>query len=438
MAYYPFRDRLRFPLWKVLLPVCLFQILQSLFHGSAMLAGGDGRAVEFAFAPVYMGIYFFSVKDDRSKLLFLYLFVMNYTMILRGAATFLEARLFYDPFPNFISWRSTLLSLAALAVSVPFMLRIFANARDKVLNTNAPVFWRTMWLIPAFTTTIAMIFTNDFQAEQVRSFRFLFARVLLLLCIFVVYTILLDALDGIRRQAALAEQAETQEQLLNLQKTQHKQLIQYMEEMKAVRHDLRQHLSVIEACLEREDIDGLKEYLQAYKEKLPADIHGTFTPNFALNAVCTHFAEEARKYGIDYDVSLDIPERLPINEPEVCALLGNLLENAVDACREVCGSVPFIKARGTWEDGQMVIPWTTPAGRLRSGRENGSGQRSGTASGSAPGWSGGRRNAAGERRNLFMKTACFILPFCCMDSRTSFPSWTGRAGPAPWPSGRQW
>ena len=200
-----------------------------------------------------------------------------------------------------------------------------------------------------------MIFTNDFQVEQVRSFRFLFARVLLLLCIFVVSTILLDALDGIRRQAALAEQAETQEQLLNLQKTQHKQLIQYLEDMKVVRHDLRQHLSVIGTCLEREDIDGLKEYLQAYEEKLPADIRRTFTLNFALNAVCTHFAEEARKYGIDYDVSLDIPERLPINEPEVCALLGNLLENAVDACREIRGSVPFIKARGTWEEGQMVI-----------------------------------------------------------------------------------
>lgn len=156
MAYYPFRDRLRFPLWKVLLPVCLFQIAQSLFYGSAIQAGGDGRAIESAFALVYMGIYFFSVKDDRSKLLFLYLFVMNYTMILRGATTFLEARLFYDPTPNFISWRSTLLSLAALAVSVPFMLRIFANARDKVLNTDSPVFWRTVWLIPAFTTAIVL------------------------------------------------------------------------------------------------------------------------------------------------------------------------------------------------------------------------------------------------------------------------------------------
>lgn len=168
------------------------------------------------------------------------------------------------------------------------------------------------------------------------------------------YSILLDALDGIRRQAALAEQAEMQEQLLNLQQTQHKQLLQYMEDIKEVRHDLRQHISVIRAYLEQEDINGMKKYLQAYERKLPADIRRTFAKNFALNAVCTHFAEEARKYEIDYDVSLDTPEELPISEPEVCALLGNLLENAVDACREV-QSAPFIKVRGMWEDGRMVI-----------------------------------------------------------------------------------
>ena len=32
-------------------------------------------------------------------------------------------------------------------------------------------------------------------------------------------------------------------------------------------------------------------------------------------------------------MKLDIPEYLPTNEPEVCALMGNLLENAVDGCR---------------------------------------------------------------------------------------------------------
>lgn len=355
IAYYPFRDRLRFPLRNVLAVVLLLQFVQSALYGAVIWQGGSGKGAELILVVFSIGVYFFSVRDNRLKILFLYLFVTDYVIIIRGLSVFLEANLFFRPNMVFFSYRSTLIYLLTLALSAPFMLRFLARAKAKAFGVNAPAFWRTAWMVPAFTTIIVMIFTFDFDAENVRSFSFLLARVLLLLCVFVVYSTLLDTLDGIRRQAALAEQAEVQEQLLNLQRMQHEQLLQYNEEVKAARHDLRQHLSVIRAYLDKNDIDGLKHYLVAYERKLPPDIRRIFTKNFALNAVCTRYAEEARKYEIDYDVELDMPERLPMNEPEVCALLGNLLENAVDACREVRRSVPFIRVRGAWEDSHIVF-----------------------------------------------------------------------------------
>lgn len=74
-----------------------------------------------------------------------------------------------------------------------------------------------------------------------------------------------------------------------------------------------------------------------------------------MNAVCTHYAEKAKRHGIDYDVALNMPEHLPVNEPEVCALLGNLLENAVNACRKVTHSATFIRVRGAWKNGHIVF-----------------------------------------------------------------------------------
>ena len=73
MAYWPFRERLRFSLWKALLPVCLLQLVESLLFGGIVQAGGNGMALAYAFAPVYMGLYLFSVRDNRRKILFLYL-----------------------------------------------------------------------------------------------------------------------------------------------------------------------------------------------------------------------------------------------------------------------------------------------------------------------------------------------------------------------------
>jgi len=353
MAYYPFRDRLRSPVWKVLLLIVLLQLGHALLYG---WVAPEGRmAVEYSISLLYMVVYFFFVRDNRCKLLFLYLFVVDYSMIQRGVSTFLEARFFYSPGMEFISWRSSLFSLGVIAVSAPFMFHFLANAREKVLRTDAPVFWRTVWLLPAFTTVIVMSFTHDLSFERVRSFQFLLTRLLLLLSVFVVYSILLDALDGIRHQAALEQQAAMQEHLLNLQRTQHERLLTHIEEVKATRHDLRQHLNVMWAYLEKEDIDGLKAYLMGYGKSLSTNIWRTFTQNFALNAVCNYYAEEARKYEIDYDVKLDTPKQFPMSEPEVCALLGNLLKNAIDACREVRRFAPFIKVRGMFKMDCFVL-----------------------------------------------------------------------------------
>ena len=355
MAYYPFRDRLRFSFWKILSFVCLLQISQSFLYGYMVQQGSFGRAAEYAFALVYMGIYFFCIRDDFFKLLFLYLFVMDYIMILRGFSAFLEARLFYLPDMNFFSWRSTFLVLVSTAVSTPFMLRFFAQTREKVFRTDAPVFWQTVWLVPAFTTAIVLAFTARFDAEQVRSFRFLFARMLLLLCVFVVYVILLDALDGIRQQAVLSEQAAVQEHLLMVQKLQYKQLVRHIEETKTARHDLRQHLGVIRSYTESGKVEKLLDYLNHYETMLPADTKRTFCVNFAVNAVLTYYAEEAKKQEIDFEVICPLPERLPVHEPEVCALLGNLLENAIDACKELTDAAPFIRICGECNGRRLIF-----------------------------------------------------------------------------------
>lgn len=238
LAYYPFRDRLRFSLWKILLMVATLQTAQSLLYGHLVSSGVSGRAAEFGFAVIYMALYFFCVCDSRPKLLFLYLFIMDYVMILRGLSAFVETRFFYTPDMSLSSSRSTLIYLVVLALSLPFMLRFFARAREHVFSVDAPAFWRTAWMVPAFTTAIVMIFTGRFLPEDTRTFQFLFARVLLLLCVFVFYSILLESLEGIRKQAALKEQAAMQGNLMNLQKMQQRQLLKHMEETKAARHDI--------------------------------------------------------------------------------------------------------------------------------------------------------------------------------------------------------
>ena len=355
LAYYPFRDRVRFNIWKISAVVLILQIINSFYYGYSIVNGGSGIKVEYLFAVIYMTIYFYCVKDDKCKVLFLYFFATDYVLILRGLSAFLEACLFYSDNMVFYSLRSTLIHTIIFVISMPFMLRFFSHAKTQVLSIDAPLFWRTAWLLPAFNTAIIMLFTGKLDLEQVYTFHFLFARALLLLCVFVIYFILLQSFDSIKRQAVLAEQSAIQEHLLNLQKKQQQQMLKHIEQTKTARHDLKQHLNVIRAYTESNDIKALQCYLNSYEHTLYCDNYKTYCKNFAVNAVLNYYGEEALRYHIDYDVICNLDETLPVNEAELCALIGNLIENAVECCKNITDKKCFIKIRSVCEKNYIAF-----------------------------------------------------------------------------------
>lgn len=355
LAYFPFRSCLRFAPWKVTLSVGVIQTIQAAFYGYCIASGSSGQFAKYSFYFIYMAVYFFCMQDQRPKLMFLYLFVTDYVAILGGTAAFLNARFFYREDMVFYSLRNTLLIVAVFFLTFPFMLRFFIHARDQAFRVEAPLFWRTAWLLPAFTTLIVLVFTMDFSPQSVYSLRFFLARMLLILCMFVIYFILLQSLDGIRKQAALTEQAAMQEHLMAAWKLQYRQLLDHMEETKTARHDLRQHLGVIRVYAAEGENTKLLEYLNAYESMLPSDTRKVFCSNFAVNAVLTYYAEKAMANGITFDACCPLPETLPAKEPEVCALIGNLLENAIDACSMMLPDKPFIRVHGECSGKKLVF-----------------------------------------------------------------------------------
>ena len=64
-------------------------------------------------------------------------------------------------------------------------------------------------------------------------------------------------------------------------------------------------------------------------EWLPA-----YCENQAVNAILSYYAQIAEKAGTALEIQAQMEKEIPVPEPEFCVLLGNLLENAVDACRE--------------------------------------------------------------------------------------------------------
>ena len=291
--------------------------------------GRNTQLLELGFSVIAMGIYFCSIQMSKSKLLFTYVLVLNYLIIVRGIASFLGYRLFAEGIP---SWKFSLLCILLYALTLPWILRHFRWSVQMVYQTEAPSLWRIIWLIPAFASLTVLVFTNVFDATSAASWQALFARLCLLGTTVVTYFVLLRILIRLRRQAVLEERTRMQERILALQRTQYADLQAHMEEIRRARHDLRQHQRIIQSFLDSGDSQGLRAYLHSPAADTPTPPIRPYCRNTTVNTLLNYYASKFQAQGIRFEIQSDLPAALPLPEPDLCVILGNLAENALEAC----------------------------------------------------------------------------------------------------------
>ena len=125
-----------------------------------------------------------------------------------------------------------------------------------------------------------------------------------------IYYVLLEALNAVRQQAQLEERAAQQDTLLAMQYTQYQQLSRHIEEVREARHDLRQHLNLIEHYLQSGKTEDLNTYIEQYRMTLPPDTARTWCENYAVNTIISYYGGEARKASVDFSVRIQLPPSL--------------------------------------------------------------------------------------------------------------------------------
>lgn len=125
----------------------------------------------------------------------------------------------------------------------------------------------------------------------------------------------------------LKEQNMYQEKYAKEVKTQY-------DEMKRMRHDMRQHYSVLENLLVEKKYDKMEEYLLKSIQNINNRDNFFYMKNEYVNAILNRKISQAKEAGILVTLN-SIQEFLGADEMDICNLLGNLLDNAMEACEKV-------------------------------------------------------------------------------------------------------
>ena len=113
--------------------------------------------------------------------------------------------------------------------------------------------------------------------------------------------------------------------------------------MRGWRHDYHNHMQSLKAYLAKGNIEEAKAYLSQLETDLE-DINLLFdTGNIGVDAILNSKISLAIDNGIPVDYKATVPEKTTVTDIDLCVLLGNLIDNAVEACCEVPKDEQFIR-----------------------------------------------------------------------------------------------
>ena len=105
--------------------------------------------------------------------------------------------------------------------------------------------------------------------------------------------------------------------------------------MRAWRHDYHNHIQSIKAMLEMGKQKELSDYLDNLEKDLDSIDIAIRTGNVGLDAILSSKVSIARKNFIDVNCTAKVPEDLKISDVHLCAIVGNLMDNAIEACEKM-------------------------------------------------------------------------------------------------------
>ena len=105
--------------------------------------------------------------------------------------------------------------------------------------------------------------------------------------------------------------------------------------MRAWRHDYHNHMQAIKALLTMNKKEELSEYLDNLEKDLDSIDIAIRTGNVGLDAILSSKVSIARKNNIEVNCTARVPADLKISDVHLCAIVGNLMDNAIEACEKI-------------------------------------------------------------------------------------------------------
>ncbi|MGB8454870.1 MAG: GHKL domain-containing protein [Anaerocolumna sp.] len=266
---------------------------------------------------------------------------------------FLVGYIFISLGMDYGSWKlmGSLLSKIMLLLVVNSLQRFFNNYNIQ----NLPNYYEMLlMLIPMGSMFVVynsfMMSSQSYKRKNILcSFVSLIIMLIINILIFYIYLKLSEALELRNKNEVYKHEMELYSRYIDEKENT-------MLRFRKARHDLKNQLVYLLGLLEEKKYDELNSYLSKLIEREPFDrLNIANSNNLVVDAIVNYEYGIARRNGIEFQVKLEVPIKLNVDSTDLCIILGNALDNAIEANIKLNSKKPYIKLLIKLDRNNLII-----------------------------------------------------------------------------------
>ena len=160
--------------------------------------------------------------------------------------------------------------------------------------------------------------------------------------------------EHLSRQSEIMNREQQYEQQIKSQSKHLDEILVMQNQLKSFRHDMENHWIALKGYFENKDYDSGIKYIREINNSLE-NVNTIDTGNIALDAIISTKKAIAIGKDINFESTVQVPEKLPIEAIDICVILGNALDNAIEACERIKDVKKYIKISVIYEGDSILF-----------------------------------------------------------------------------------
>ncbi|MDO4799309.1 MAG: GHKL domain-containing protein [Bacillota bacterium] len=142
-------------------------------------------------------------------------------------------------------------------------------------------------------------------------------------------------------------------------------------EMRVWRHNYRNHIQILKSYAQEGDVEAIRSYLSELEEDLESIAPSIRTGNRMTDAIVNSKIALARAEGIDVTCDAHVAVALTTPQIDLCTIIGNLFDNAIEACKALPEGDRRIRIYMDMKNTQFYLSFTNTTGSVKQRKIDG-------------------------------------------------------------------